>query len=93
MRLIRFLSQFAFICNLCFVFAFAIQRIPDPPGSGLIPTIVILGDVVSLIVNLIVNACYAGLLLRRIPFRNILPVWLIIANFLFLILQLIFILT
>ena len=85
----RFLSKLAFICNLCFLVTFIIQWIPHPPEGELVSTVIILGYVVAAVINVVVNIWYAFLLFSNKPLRNIVPVWLIIVNFLFLIPQLI----
>ena len=87
--MLRVVSKLAFICNLCFLVAFIIQWIPHFPEGELVSNVIILGYVVAVIVNAIVNTWYAILLFSAKELRNIVPVWLIITNFLFLIPQLI----
>lgn len=89
---IRFFSKVAFICNICFLFALLIQWMPHPLQGDLIATTVILGYVFSAIVNLIINLWCAVLFLSGKLLNNSVPVWLIIANFLFLIPELILLL-
>jgi hypothetical protein len=86
---LRLLSRIAFICNGCFFIALLIQWMPHPPEGELISVIIILGYVVATLLNAAVNICYALLLFSPKPLRAIVPPWLIITNFLFLVPQLI----
>lgn len=88
--MIRFLSKVAFICNLSFLAALFILWMDHPPDGGLVSLIILMGFVLSAIFNAIVVLCYAFLLLTRKPLKPLLPFWLIIANFLFFIVQIIF---
>jgi hypothetical protein len=87
--MLRFLSRVAFICNTCFLLALVILWLKHPPEGELISLIIILGYVLAMLINGIVNLWYAILLLFRKPLKTYVPVWLIIVNFLFLIAQLI----
>jgi hypothetical protein len=89
---VRFFSRVVLICNFCFLAAMIIQRIPHPPQGELISGIIVLGYPVAVFVNIAINICYAGIFFFRKTLRDIVPFWLIIINFLFLILQLIFLL-
>ena len=86
MRLVRFLSRVAFICNICFLVASFTQWLPALP-EGLASDIVVLGYLVAIIVNLIVNL----IVLLLLPFGKLrgVPVWLLIVNGLFFIAQII----
>lgn len=89
--MLRFFSRVVFIFNLCFLAAIIIQRIPNPPQGEFISLIIVLGYPVAFFVNLTVNIFYATLFLsKRMP--DEVPRWLMIFNFLFLIIQLIFLL-
>ena len=79
----------AFICNICFMLAVIILYLKDPPEGEVISIIIVLGYVFAGIVNIIVNFCYAVRLILRKPLKEFIPVWLMIANFIFLIPQLI----
>ena len=87
MRLVRFLSRVAFICNICFLVASFTQWLPALPDNALTSDIVILGYVVAIIVNLVVNS----IVLILLPFGKLrsVPVWLLIVNGLFFIAQII----
>jgi hypothetical protein len=87
MRLIRFFSRVAFICNICFLAASLTQWLPALPDNALLSDIIILGYLVSIVVNLLVNlALLLLLLVGRLRRANV-PVWLLIVNFVFFIVQ------
>lgn len=89
MSLLRHLSRVAFICNICFMLAVLILYVNKPPKGEIVSIIIVLGYVLAVFVNVIVNFCYAVRLLARKPLREFIPLWLMIANFIFLIPQLI----
>ncbi|HEY4061208.1 MAG TPA: hypothetical protein VGM30_04875 [Puia sp.] len=89
MQLLRLLSRVAFICNICFLLASFIQWLPNPPEGGWVSTVIVLGYMLSILVNVVVNCWLIGLLLlKRLRAAGI-PLWLLIINFLFFILQLV----
>ena len=87
MRLLRFLSRVAFICNICFLLAILVRYTPSPPEGHLISTIIVLGFLVGIILNILVNI---WLLIAWIAkgAMNIIPLWLRIGNGLFFVIQL-----
>jgi len=92
MRWLLFLSRLAFICNLIFIPAFILQLknfISDPELSSYI---IIIGFVLAILFNPIVNLCYVALYFINRKSLAIVPGWLMVLNILFLILQLIFLL-
>jgi hypothetical protein len=89
MRNLLFFSRVAFICNICFVLAWLMKYSPQLPSAHLVSMILILGLLISFILNIIVNSVVVTLLLSRKPVFNIFPGWLIIINFLFLFPQII----
>jgi hypothetical protein len=92
MHWFRFFSRVALICNCCFLAAMIIQRIPNPPEGEFISVIIVLGYPVAVFVNIAINVCYACMMFFTKIGKNISPPWLIIINFLFLVLQLVFLL-
>jgi hypothetical protein len=89
MQTIKFLSRVAFICNICFLLTLVLIWINHPPEGAIVSLIIILGYFLAFLFNGMANLCYGFLLIiRRFRLREI-PFWLIIVNFLFLILQLI----
>jgi hypothetical protein len=91
MALLRMLNRSAFICNVCFLLAILILRLRQPVDPGLSSLIIVMGFVLSILLNLIVNIWH---LIRRIgkkPLQEI-PRILLYLNSGFLIIQLILIL-
>ncbi|MDQ6756246.1 MAG: hypothetical protein M3004_04840 [Bacteroidota bacterium] len=95
MRLFRFFSKVTFICNISFLlFLFfrwmELKKIANAASDRVIAVpffkdlIIILG-VSALIINLLMNIFYFIFLLAGKV--NVVPLWLGVANFLFLILQ------
>jgi len=92
MRWLLFLSRVAFICNILFLVSFSL-RIYDWLGiEEIVSTIVIIGWVLSIIFNPVVNLCYLVIFWLKRQSLSIIPTWLMVMNILFLILQLIFLL-
>jgi hypothetical protein len=92
MTFLRFLSRVAFICNICFLLAILLLWMDHPPKGDLISLIIVIGFVLAFIVNLIVNISYGiNLLLGKKP-GNQIPAWLMVANFIFLLPELILLL-
>ena len=89
MQKLLFFSRVAFICNICFVLAFLMKYVPDLKDGYLTSTVLILGVGLAFGLNLLVNLITGVFLLQRKYREPPYPSWLIIANFLFLIPQLI----
>lgn len=68
------------------------RYLPPMQQGHIASTIVILGIGLSLILNVIINLIIIVFLLQRKPLKEHIPGWLIIANILFLIAQLILLL-
>ena len=64
---------------------------PEPPEGEMVATTIIIGYVFAVFINLTVNIWLAVLSLLKKKPGNLVPRWLIILNFLFLIPELIFI--
>lgn len=92
MQAVRFLSRVAFICNICFLLASFIQWLPHPPEGELISQLIVLGWLLSILFNTIVNIVIIVLFVFRRLRRAAVPVWLLIANFVFFVLQIILLL-
>jgi hypothetical protein len=63
--------------------------VQKPPEGEFVSIIIVLGYVLAVFINIIVNFCYGIKLLLRKPLKQFIPLWLMIANFIFLIPQLI----
>ncbi len=85
MRRVLFLSRVAFICNVFFVIAAAVQItrlfVPNDVASAM----AFIGYFLVIVFNPLVNFIYLVLIFTRK--LQLLPRWLVLANFLFLILQ------
>ena len=86
---IRFFSRVAFICNICFLLAVIIQGIPRHLEGEVVSTTIILGYVLAVFVNATVNIWCGVLFFSGKLLNKSVPIWLLIANFLFLIPELI----
>ena len=87
MRWLLFLSRLAFICNIFFLLAFSIQLSDWIKEEEITSTVVILGYVMGFSLNPIVNLCYlftAAISKKKLA---IVPLWLIVGNVLFLVID------
>ena len=95
MRLLRFFSRVAFICNVCFlvVLVASIRHWLDAlPNNDLLSDIIVLGYLVSVVINLLVNLAVAVVFLARRLRRSAVPLWLVIVNFVIFIFQILLLL-
>lgn len=93
MRWCRFLSQVAFICNLCFLICVLLQWKPVLANNALLSTVVITGYFLApFVFNPVVNLLYAAIHIRKKPMNLFVPKWLALANFIFLLVQIVFVL-
>ena len=88
MRLLRFLSRVAFICNVCFLLASFIQWLPNPPEGPLISLVILMGYVLSILINWVVNLSLLVLLILGRLRKAQVPVWLLVVNLIFFFIQL-----
>ncbi|RYZ23518.1 MAG: hypothetical protein EOO16_04625 [Chitinophagaceae bacterium] len=91
MRGTLFLSRIAFICNVFFLLAVGLRLGVPANLQVVVSTIGIIGFVLAALFNPLVNLVYAGLLIRKRLALSV-PVWLAVANFIFLLLQIQYIL-
>jgi hypothetical protein len=92
MTWLRFLSKLAFFCNVFFLLTILLRYWTYASDFALVSTIVIIGYFLALIFSPLVNLSYLILLIRRKKITAVVPQWLVIANFIFLLLQLQYIL-
>lgn len=93
MRWILFLSRLAFICNIIFVFSVLLLWKDFLQAQAIISTVIIIGYFLAVFIfNPIVNISYLFVFFKRKKLFDYIPRWLVFGNFLFLILQIIFIL-
>ena len=91
MGFLRVLNRAAFICNVCFLLALLILRIRQPVDPGLASLIIVMGFVLSIILNLLVNSWHLIRWLSKRSLRDI-PRPFIYLNCGFLLIQLILLL-
>ena len=85
MRWLLFISRIGFLCNICYAFSVIARYINlKSLHKDVVATIVVLG-VVSILLNTIVNIFWLYTLIIQ---QKVLPLFLGISNFIFLILQL-----
>src|SRR5215212_12223997 len=92
MRWLSFLSRVAFVCNLFFLFTVALHFSSFLQDQVIVSTIVIIGYVLSVFIfNPLSNVINLAVLLFRRKLFDVVPAWLVISNFIFLILQILYI--
>ena len=84
MRWLLFLSRLAFICGFFFLLAVSLQIRDWVNEEAITSTIIMIGYVLGLIVVPVVNLCYLGVLFIRRKLTLYIPLWLVLANMLFL---------
>ena len=92
MQNLIFFSRVAFICNVCFVLVWIMRFYPvlkEGQQGQLVSIVLIWGTLVAFVLNIIVNLIILVYILRRKAVLKHFPAWLIIANFLFLLPQII----
>lgn len=93
MRWLLFLSRIAFICNLLFLLTVLLQWRNIIGDERIASTVIIIGYIFAVFIfNPVVNLSYGLVLLRRRALFSSVPRWLVLANFIFLLLQLQYIL-
>src|ERR1700722_9406177 len=85
MRLVRFLSRVAFICNICFLVSSLRQWILLPLDNQLASDVIVLGLLVSVVLNVIVNLVVLVLLFIGKLRTAAIPMWLLVVNLIFFI--------
>jgi len=83
MGVLRFLSRVAFICNLCFLVVSFSQWLPQLPDNALTSDLIVMGWMVALVVNVIINLTLLILFVIGRLKKTGIRTWLIIVNFLF----------
>ena len=91
MRTLRFLCQLALICNLLFVCCLVMRHSSWNVEEDLASTIIIMGWLMAIVINFSVNLVVGANLVFR-QHMNV-PRWLMIVTFIFLLIQLIYLIT
>lgn len=92
MSRILFLSRVAVLCNFCFLITYLLHFFPPIENGIVTSTVVILGNIVSIVVNILIHLIYLLLVLIGKSILHTVPVWILITNFLFLVFQVILLL-
>jgi len=87
-----FLSRVAFICNICFLIAFSVQLTDWIRNEDITSMIALIGYIMGFIINPLLVLCYSILLIFSRKKLKAVPSWLLTANILFLVIQILYIL-
>lgn len=87
MRLFLFLSRIAFVCNLFFLPVLLLHFVNYLPSQVLQSVFIVIGYFMAVIINPLVNLCCLIFLLLKRNFFTHVPKWLVLVNFIFLLLQ------
>ncbi len=88
MRRLLFLSRLAFICNVVFLIAVSLQLVKWFQNRDAEALVITIGYFMAALLNPAINLCYLFLFFVNKQKLSIVPLWLRIANFIFLLLQL-----
>ena len=86
------LSRVAFICNICFLIAFSIQMVDWIKNEDITSMIALIGYVMGFVINPLLVFCYLVISLISRKKLKAVPSWLLTANILFLVIQILYIL-
>ena len=87
MRWIYFIARVAFICNLAFLFCLLLRYTNLELNQDMVSLLIILGWIMAIVVNTFANLLVLTALLRKKLMSLNIPSWLTLANFLFLIFE------
>ena len=82
-----FFSRVALLCNICFLLTFLMRYVPRISEVWFVSTIVIIGVVMAIVINAIINIFYLLLTVAGKPISQYVPRWLVVINFLFFVFQ------
>ena len=83
MRWLLFLSRLAFICGIFFLLSVSLL-IRDWAKDAITSTMITIGYIMGLVIVPFVNVCYLIVLFVKRRLGVYIPLWLVIANILFL---------
>ena len=92
MRWLLFLSRLAFLCNVCFLLAVSLQFLRWFQNQDLESYFIIIGYFLVAFINPLANFCVLYLLVGSRERLKVVPSWLWMANFVFFVLQIIYLL-
>lgn len=84
MRRLLFLSRLAFICGIFFLLSASLLIWDWTNEDAIISTVIIIGYIMGLVLVPFVNLCYLIVLFTKKKLSVYIPLWLVIANMLFL---------
>ncbi|RYG46032.1 MAG: hypothetical protein EOO01_16830 [Chitinophagaceae bacterium] len=84
MRWLLFLSRLAFICGIFFLLSMSLLIIDWTKDDAITSTIITIGFIMGLIIVPVVNLCYLAVLFVKRKIAVYVPLWLVVANILFL---------
>jgi len=91
MRWLLFLSRLAFICGIFFLLAVSLLINNWVQEDAITSTMIIIGEVMGLVIVPAVNLCYLVVLFVKRRISVYVPLWLVVANILFLFILLFYI--
>jgi hypothetical protein len=84
MRWLLFLSRLAFICGIFFILAISLLIYRWTKDEDIAGTIITIGIYMGLIIVPVTNLCYLAIFIIKQKLKVYVPLWLVIANVLFL---------
>ena len=87
-----FFSRVAFLCNICFLIGFSVQMTNWIKNEDITSMIAMIGYVMGFIINPVLVLSYLVVLIFSRKRLKAIPSWLITANILFLVIQILYIL-
>jgi hypothetical protein len=91
-RWLLVLSRVAFICNICFLIAFSIQMTDWVRNEDITSMVALVGYVMGFILNPLLVVSYLLIFIISKKKLKTVPSWLLTANILFLVIQILYIL-
>jgi hypothetical protein len=90
MRWLLFLSRLAFLCNVFFLLAVSLQLTRWFQNQDAEAFVIIIGYFMVAFINPIANFCSLFVFFNRRSALRVVPQWLLVSNFVFFILQIIY---
>ena len=84
MRWLLFLSRLAFICGIFFLLSVSLLIRDWAKDDAITSTIITIGYIMGLLIVPVVNVCYFVVLFVKKRISIYVPLWLVVANILFL---------
>jgi len=86
MRWLLFLSRLAFICGIFFILSLSLLISEWIEEENIVATIITIGVYMGIIIVPVTNICYLLIFIIKKKLKVYVPLWLIIANIIFLLL-------